>query len=593
MNILYLPRSLVLAFSLALPASTGQTQTMQGGAEQHQSLRQLSDDYWQFFQHENPEAATSYGEYQYNDRLRDLSLAHLKETEDEAETLLARLKKIDVQGLSEADQLDRAILLETLTDFLESRQFKEYLMPMNQLNGIHLQLANLVTIAPFDSVRHYEDYIARLNQVPRLFDQLIVLLKAGVDSGLMPPRYLLEKVVGQIKELQQAPAKRSVFASPLKQFPKEFSSMEKQRLSKAMLSVIETKVRPAYLQLQTYIAKDYAPKGRNEFGVWSLPDGDARYRFAVHTQTTSNLTAEEIHQLGLAQVAELEAQIDALAKNAGYTDGKSFAKKMHAHPSNIPHSRQQILDDYRRYTDAMRRKIPTLFRLLPKAEVIVTSVPAFMEKEASTQYQQATADGKRPGQIWVNTYDPTHQDTVYNEATAYHEGIPGHHMQISIAQELPDTHPFHRSLTDKYNAYVEGWALYSERLGEEVGFYQNTASDLGRLESDLFRAIRLVVDTGVHYKRWSRQQMIDYFVAHLNDPMLSEVDRYIADPGQALGYKIGQLKILELRERAQKVLGAKFDIRSFHDAILNGGALPLNLLEQRMDTWMEQNAPRQ
>jgi uncharacterized protein (DUF885 family) len=587
MTILCFSRFTMLAFFLTFLGSSGQAQTLPDAAERHQSLRQLSDDYWQFFQRENPEAATSYGEYQYNDRLRDLSLSQFKESEEEAEVLLKRLNKIDAQGLLEADQLDHAILLDTLMDFLASRRFKEYLMPMDQLNGIHLQLANLVTIAPFDSVRHYEDYIARLNQVPRLFDQLIVLLKEGKKSGLMPPKYLLEKVINQIKELQQAAGKRSVFASPLKQFPKDFSGVEKQRLSKAMLFAIETKVRPAYRQLQAFIAKDYAPKGRSEFGVWSLPDGDARYRFAVHTQTTSSFSPEEIHQLGLAQVTELEAQIGMLAKTAGYTDGKSFAKKMHAHPSNIPHSRQQILDDYKRYTDAMRSKIPALFGLLPKAEVIVTSVPSFMEKEASTQYQQATADGKRPGQIWVNTYDPTHQDTVYNEATAYHEGIPGHHMQISIAQELPDTHPFHRSLTDKYNAYVEGWALYSERLGKEVGFYQNIASDLGRLESDLFRAIRLVVDTGVHYKRWSRQQMIDYFVVHLNDPMLSEVDRYIADPAQALGYKIGQLKILELRERAKEMLGTKFELRSFHDQILNGGALPLNLLEQRMDAWME------
>lgn len=585
MKIAYLLAAIMTA---AISLATGVAGAAPASAplESQHSLRAISDAYWQWYQRQNPESATAYGEYQYNDRLRDLSLAQIFAGAAEAELLLQRLQEIDSAALSEADKLDQQILIGTLADKLEEFRLEKYLMPIDQLNGIHLQLANLVTLAPLDSVAHYDDYIARLNQVPRLFDQLIILLRRGLDAGLMPPRYLLEKVLVQLKELQQPAAQRSVFASPLAQIPKQFSPAEKQRLRRELLTAVETKVRPAYQKLQLFIAHEYAPKGRTEFGLWSLPDGAARYRFAVRTQTTSNYTPEQIHQLGLGQVAELEAQIDALAKRSGYPDGKTFAKKMHASASNIPRSRQQILDDYRRHVDAMQAKMPALFGLMPKAKVLVSSVPKYMEKDASTQYMQATPDGKRAGQIWVNTYDFAHKSMSDNEATAYHEGIPGHHLQMSIAQELPDVHPFHRSLSDQYNAYLEGWALYSERLGKEVGFYQNPASDLGRLESELFRAMRLVLDTGVHYKRWSRQQMIDYFVAHLDDPLESEVDRYIADPGQALGYTIGQLKILELRQRAQTALVERFDIRSFHDAILGAGALPLDLLEARIEGWI-------
>jgi uncharacterized protein (DUF885 family) len=315
-----------------------------------------------------------------------------------------------------------------------------------------------------------------------------------------------------------------------------------------------------------------------------LPDGDARYRFAIHTQTTTELSGEQIHEIGLAQVADLEAQITALAKTAGYSDRVSFEKAVFSDPKMHGTSRQQILDRFTRYIGQMEPKLPELFGLLPRSKLIVTNVPAYMEKESSTQYIAGTPDGSRPGQVWVVTYDYAVHDMLDDEATAYHEGVPGHHMQISIAQELPGLHPFHRALG--YNAYVEGWALYSERLGKEVGFYQEPASDLGRLRSELYRALRLVVDTGVHAKHWSRQQMVDYWNQHLPPASDAEMDRYIAWPGQALGYKLGQLKILELRQRAQAELGAKFDIRAFHDEILNAGALPLDLLESRIVAWI-------
>jgi uncharacterized protein (DUF885 family) len=376
----------------------------------------------------------------------------------------------------------------------------------------------------------------------------------------------------------------NAFGEPAKHIPAAFSSADNKRLHDALLKAVDAQVRPAYTKLQNFVAEDYAPKGRLQPGTWSLPNGDELYRYAVRTQTTSDLTPEQIHQLGLSQVADIEGEIAALAKKAGYPDAKTFVAAVHADPKWKAQSREQILDNYRRYIGQMEPKLPQLFGLLPKTKVVVAPVPEYMEKEAATHYLPGAPDGSRPGQVWVVTYEPTHHDMLDDEATAYHEGIPGHHMQVSIAQELPNRHPFHLSIF--YNAYLEGWALYAERLGKEVGFYQDPASDLGRLQSELFRAIRLVVDSGVHYKHWTRQQMADYFQQHLGDTPQAEIDRYIVLPGQALGYKIGQLKILELRKRRTGRTGSRFDIRAFHDEILNAGALPLDLLDARVTAWI-------
>jgi len=389
--------------------------------------------------------------------------------------------------------------------------------------------------------------------------------------------------VVQCRNLADPAGDSNPFAAPALHFPDSIAAADQKRLHDELVSVVDSQVRPAYKKLEQFIATRYAPQGRLEEGYWALPDGDERYRFNVHTQTTSNMTPEQIHQLGLAQVAEIEEQIAALAKKAGYPDAKTFTRAVMSDPKLKATSREQILDHFRHYIEGMEPKLPSLFGRLPKGKLLVTSVPEYMEKDSSTQYVQGTPDGSRKGQVWVLTYDPPHHDMLDDEATAYHEGVPGHHLQIALQLELP-LHPFHRAIG--YNAFAEGWALYAERLGKEVGFYQEPASDLGRLRSELFRAIRLVVDTGVHYKRWKRQQMIDYFVTHFGDPNDVEVDRYVAIPGQALGYKVGQLKILELRKRAQDKLGAAFDIRAFHDRVLGAGSVPLDLLEGRIDSWI-------
>ena len=586
-------RMLVAALTLlwALPAAAAEALPAPDAQARNASLRAVAGDYWEFYLRENPEAATALGEYRYNARLTDYSLAHVDVVRTQAAALLARVQAIDTTGLSDADRLDQQLLVRTLADQLEYIRLRNYEMPINQMDGVHLTLPQISTTAPFDSAAHYRDYIARLNAIPAAIDQVIERSRAGLKDGLVQPRFLLEKTVAQCAALADVTGASNPFAEPIARIPESIPAPERQALREEVIAVVDGKVRPAYARLKTFIADEYAPRGRTEPGVRSLPDGDARYRFAIHTQTNTDLTGEQIHDIGLAQVADLESQITALARTAGYPDRTSFEKAVYADPKMHGTSRQQILDAFTHYIGQMEPKLPELFGLLPKSTLIVTNVPAYMEKESSTQYIPGTPDGSRPGQVWVVTYDYATHDMLDDEATAYHEGVPGHHMQISIAQELPGLYPFHRTLG--YNAYVEGWALYSERLGKEVGFYQQPASDLGRLRSDLYRALRLVVDTGVHAMHWSRQQMVDYWNLHLPPASDAEMDRYIAWPGQALGYKLGQLKILELRQRAQTELGPRFDIRAFHDEILNAGPLPLDLMESRIDAWIARVRSRQ
>ncbi len=546
-------------------------------------MKSIADAYWEFWQRTNPEMATQSGEYRYNDQLSEYSMGHYEVVKKDALALAARLKAIDVTRLNEADRLDSAILAGTLRDLVRSIDLKMFEMPVEQFYGVQIAIPQIATYAPFDTAKHYEDYISRMHRIPGRFEQLTATMRQGMKDKLMPPKYLLEKTVVQCRDLADPSGEKNPFSAPVLRFPGAIPAADQKRLHDELIAVVDDEVRPAYKKLERFIATEYAPQGRLDEGYWALPNGDERYQFNVHTQAASNLTPEQIHALGLAQVADLEAQILVLAKKAGYVDSKAFTKAVFADPKRKAASREQILESFRRYISSMEPKLPQMFGRLPKGTLLVTSVPEYMEKDSSTQYVQGTPDGSRKGQVWVRTYDPQHHDTLDDEATAYHEGVPGHHLQVALQLELP-LHPFHRAVGD--NAFAEGWALYAERLGKEVGFYEDPASDLGRLRSELFRAIRLVVDTGVHRKRWKRKEMVDYFQEHFGDPNDVEVDRYVAIPGQALGYKMGQLKILALRKKAQDQLGSAFDIRAFHDRVLSAGPMTLDLLEARIDSWI-------
>jgi len=409
-----------------------------------------------------------------------------------------------------------------------------------------------------------------------------------MQRGLMPPKFLIEKVVTQCEGLAQTPIEKSPFALPLTKFPKDLPEAEQKRIREAMTAAITASIVPAYERFAKFVREEYAPKGRTEVGMWSLPDGEARYAYRVKDQTTSKLSPEEIHQIGLREVTRIEGDMLVLAKRLGFADLKSLNAAIDKDPKLRAGTRQRLLDLYKQYIAQMETKLPLLFGRLPKAKMEVLPVEEYREKgEAGAEYKPPAPDGSRPGRIFVNTSEPEKRSIITAESTAYHEGVPGHHMHIAIQQELPELPPFRQQ--GGYTSFAEGWALYSERLGKEVGFYQDPYSDYGHLQDEMLRAIRLVVDTGLHFKRWTREQVVQYFHDHsaIDEPSVqSETDRYIVWPGQALAYKIGQLKILELRERAKKALGERFDLRAFHDEVLGGGALPLDVLEERIDAWV-------
>jgi uncharacterized protein (DUF885 family) len=556
--------------------------------DRRKELKQLIADEWEYEMRESPEAATAIGDYRYNDRWSDNSLAHIQQQKQDINKWLARFTAIDTAGFPEQEKLNKSLMVRNLKEELEGMELKTYEMPVNQFFGAHLQLAQFVALVPFDSTKHYEDYLARLHKVPQLVNELIEILQQGEKDKLLPPRFLLEKTVTQCKSIAGPEGEANAFGQPVAKIPEAVPLEDRKRLHDAIITAVNTEVRPAYNKLADFLAKEYAPKGRTEPGVWSLPNGDALYRFAVRQSTTTNMDPEAIHQLGLKEVARIEAEQLAIAKKLGFADLKTFRASLKTNPKLIPTSRDQLVEAYKGYIAQMDPELPKLFGLLPKTAVQVRAMQEFREKEAAgADYQQGTPDGSRPGIVYVNTSDYQNRTLTNVESTAYHEGVPGHHMQISIAQTLPDLPMFRQQAG--YTAYVEGWALYAERLGKDIGFYKDPYSYYGHLSEEMLRAVRLVLDTGVHYKHWTRQQMIDFFHEHTSDDepdLQAETDRYIAIPGQALAYKLGQLEILKLRESAKNELGTRYDIRAFHDEILNGGALPLDVLDARVTTWI-------
>ncbi|EHU2374375.1 DUF885 domain-containing protein [Acinetobacter baumannii] len=554
------------------------------------ALNQLLQEQWEYTLKNNPEIATTLGDLRYNNRWTEFSKNQIEKDKKTTQNFLKSFEAIDSTGFSATDQLNKDLMIYQLKESLKYYDLKLYEMPFNQMWGLHLQFPGFISSIPFDNAKQYQDYISRLKQIPLILEQGIQLAKQGQKDGLMPPKYLIEKVAKQIDSIATPAGKDSVFASPLKQFPKNISKAEQERLSREVLQAIDQNVRPAYQKLGTFIQKDYLPYGRQHEGIWSLPNGDELYRFYVENNTTTSESPETIHQLGLKEVARIEAEMLKIAKAQGFNDLKSFQQSLKTNPAVFPKSREEILEIYRGYIAQMQPELPTLFGLLPKNKVEVLPVEQYREKEAAgAEYHQGTPDGSRPGQVYVNTGDFSERSKISMEATAYHEAIPGHHMQIDIAQNLPNLPMFRKQ--PNHTAYIEGWALYAEQLGKDVGFYKDPLSDYGRLSSELFRACRLVVDTGVHYKKWTRQQMIDFMREHsaLDEPDIqAETDRYIAIPAQALAYKMGQLKILELRELAKQELGDRFDIKAFHDMVLNAGTLPLNILDARIKNWIKE-----
>lgn len=577
----------LFALSLVL-ASIVSAQAPASLAVRRAQLREAIEQEWQYDLKTSPELATAIGDARYNDQLADRSAEAAALDVQHARDSIRVFESIDTTGFLEQETLNKTLMLRQLHDDLDSAQFRPWEMPVNQMNGDHLDLAALASQMPFNTVKDYENFLTRLHAVPHALDQDSVNMRQGMHDHLMPPKYLLEKVASEAQDIATKPLAESPFTAPLRQFPSTISAPDQKRLIQAIEAAVKDEVLPAYAKFAVFVRDEYAPHGRTDYGIWSLPNGEARYRLAVRQMTTTDRTPAEVHAMGVKQVAEIDAQMLVLAQSLGFHDLKSFNDHIRKDPNQYGKSSKQIFDLYQHYADQMKARLPQLFGHLPKTPLAVVPMEAYRAPHAvPADYSPGAGGGGRPGRINVNEYDPTHRLLLNVEAIAYHEGIPGHHMQFSIAQELPDVPAFRRF--SEYNAYSEGWAFYAERLGKEVGFYQDPYSEYGRLENEMWRSVRLVVDTGVHDRHWSRQQMIDFFHEHtaMDDQNIeTEVDRYIAWPGQALAYKLGQMKILELRERSKQALGARFDIRAFHDAILDEGPLPLDLLDARINTWI-------
>ena len=550
----------------------------------------LFEDSWQTTLKMSPTLATAVGDYRYNDQLGDSSLAASAARHERDVADLARIKAIDPTGFPEQDLVSHDLFLRQLQQRVDDYDLKEFEMPLGGSGGgggIHAGLADLPLSMPFDSVKHYEDYIARLHQIPKAFLQTEDVMRAGVRDHLVPVRFIAEKVPGQAEGVIAA----NPFFIPLKKFPVSFSDADKKRLTDEITSTVNNEVFPAYKQFAAFVTSDYIPHCRTTLSVNSLGGGTRRYQATLRRFTTTDLTAAQIHEIGLKEVDRITAEMAALAKANGYKDLASFRDHVENDPKYQPASADAIVEDFRKYIAQMEPHLPELFNLLPKTAVTVEPIPAF-QSAAATHYQGGTPDGKRPGRVSVAVSDPTHRSFINDEAVAYHEGVPGHHLQISIQQSLTGLPEFRKHGGN--SAYTEGWALYAEELGKEIGFYQDPGSDYGRLRSELFRAVRLVVDTGIHDMGWSRDQVVDYMRnSHaIDEPTIqAETDRYISGPGQACSYKLGQLKILELRERAKQELGPRFDLKAFHDEILSGGALPLDILDARVTRWIKAHQP--
>jgi uncharacterized protein (DUF885 family) len=556
--------------------------------DRRKALNDLFHEFWEDHLKRNPEEASLIGDKRYNDQVSDYSVKAVNEELAQEDRFLMRLATIDPTGFTDQEKISQELLIRHFEMDEEAAEFKEWEMPVNQMDGIYSFYPQLVSELSFTSVKDYDDWIARLHALPEAFAQITENMEIGMEDHRVPPKFLLQKTLDEVKGLADQKPEDSPLALPLKKFPATIPDAEQQRIRTEMLDAISKEVLPAYQRFARFLAVSYVPAGRDKPGIDALPDGARYFQFLIKRTTTTDLTAAQIHQIGLNEVAKDEAAMLVIAQKLGFKDLASFRASLKTNPKLHPASAGDLLNAYKGYVAQMETKLPSLFGRLPKAKLEIVVIPDYMAKTAPpAYYYPGAADGSRAGRLSVNLYNATERNLYGVESIAYHEGVPGHHLQISLAQEMQGTPEF-RKFTD-YTAFVEGWALYAEFLGKEAGFYQDPYSDYGRLEADIWRAIRLVVDTGVHSEGWTRQQMVDYFHEHsdLDETTIqSEVDRYIAWPSQALAYKIGQMKILELRARAQKELGAKFDIRAFHDEVIDSGALPLDVLDQRVDAWI-------
>jgi uncharacterized protein (DUF885 family) len=555
-------------------------------------LNSLFNDYWEYVLRESPTYATYLGDHRYDDKLDDLSEEAYYRRIDQCRKYLAQLKSIgrpkDVRGRLNFDLFKRELDLQ-----VEGSNFHPCLLQVTQQTGPHIDLPQIVTYHPYHTIGSYENYILRLKQFPRVFKQAIANLKSGIDKRIVQPKSVVEKIIPQLQVQIVKSPDRSILHTPVSNFSSSITLDESRRLTRDVDDAILGSVVPAYAELLKFVNDEYLPKSRTDPGVWALPNGRAMYEYSIRYHTTTNLTPARIHRMGKLELARIGRDIRAMLKKVRFRGTlQQYNETLRNDSSNFYTNGQDLLDGFKTILKKMDGKLPLLFGHLPDSKYGFREIEEFRADAApAAYYYPPPEDRSRPGYFYVNTYKPETRPKYTMEALAYHEAVPGHHLQLALQQELTDLPRFRRN--GGYSAFIEGWALYAERLGLEIGLYGDMLSNFGRLTQEAWRAARLIVDTGIHSMKWTREQAIRFLkenTATTEQDIVSEVDRYIAWPGQALAYKIGEMKIRSLRTRAEKKLRRRFQVRNFHDELLNDGALPLDLLENKMSIWLTANA---
>ena len=552
------------------------------------ALHTFFDAEWNYSMEQNPTWASSLGDRRWNDKWEDVSLEAIRKREEHTREALETLKKIERANLPPADQLNYDLFRKEAEADIAGFKFQMYLLPINQRGGI--QTADeLAEQLRFETVKDYEDWIARLQAFPALMDQTIALLREGVKARVLWPRVVLERVPGQIDKQIVPDPEESPFFKPLAQFPQEITAKDRDRLAKAAREAIDGGIIPSFEKLRSYFVDEYLPASFEQVGVWQMPQGAELYKYLTQRFTTTNLTPQQIHDKGLSEVARIRAEMQKIMAQVGFKGSlPEFFTKLRTDPQFFYKTPDELLQAYRAMSKRIDPHLVKVFKTLPRMPYGVIPIPDKIAPDTTTAYyNQPAADGSRAGNYYVNLYKPETRAKWEMMALSLHEAVPGHHLQIALAQELGDIPKFRRY--GGYTAFIEGWGLYAESLGEEMGLYDDPYSKFGQLTYEMWRAVRLVVDTGLHQMKWDRQRAITFFIENApksEDDITNEIDRYISMPGQALAYKIGELKIKELRERAKSGIGETFDVREFHDIVLLSGAVPLDVLEQNVNAWI-------
>ncbi|MBI5866853.1 MAG: DUF885 domain-containing protein [candidate division Zixibacteria bacterium] len=551
---------------------------------------ELFNDYWEFQMRQSPTWATELGDHRYDSLLPDMSLEAVPREAAALRSFQARLDTLRKLKGSARDTINAELFGRELSDRLEDLENHWYLMPVSQQGGPQIGIPELVNYHPLRTVGDCENFVTRLQAFPTYVDQLIARMRQGMKEHLVPAKITIEKALPQIEAHVVDDPQKSVLAAAIGKIDSTIPENERQRLSEAIRAAIQNDVVPGYDRLARFVRTEYLPACRDTVGILALPDGKRRYRALARQFTTTQLTPEQIFQLGQKQLAEIQTQMRQLMEDVGFKGTLvEFAESLRHSKEFFHTSADSLVEGFKTILKHMDEKLPLLFGHLPKAPYSFKVMEPYRAESApDAYYYPAPEDRSRPAYFYINTFRPEMRPKYTMEALAYHEAVPGHHLQIAIQQELGELPQFRRH--GGYTAFVEGWALYSEELPKEVGMYSDPYSEFGRLTFDAWRAVRLVVDPGIHYFGWTRDEAIKFFqentaLSDLN--IVSEVERYIAWPGQALAYKVGQLKIQELRVKTERALGDQFDVRAFHDELLSDGALPLDLLEQKMDRWLE------